>query len=204
MSTTPRSLSVEVRHYWKPDDFDELDEPYDLESFELWDFPHGPSWLQCCFELGTYALEEVKPFRTSPLAEWQRGLPALAFTDLDFIDSDSLAEYLAAVRIVLVDESGARRPDPTNSAETDACEELAAQALVAAERAWEAEGAWLDLEDNPDVDHDPEAIAVAEALADEEGNRFARFVSVVDLGDGRRVIAFGPNAVPDLSPAGQP
>ncbi len=143
-------------------------------------------------------------FRESPLAEWQRGLPALAFTAADSENLFCLEWYLAAIRLVVVDEEGLRRPNWTNSEEWAACRELAAQALVAAAAVSDTVGVWIHLEDDPDVDHDQKAIAAAKALADDAEDAFALFVRVVDLRDGRRVIAFGPDAVPDLILAGRP
>ena len=194
MSLTPQQRSIE--HYWKPDGFEDLDEPYDLDMFELWDFERGPTWFECWYEFGTDLEED--PFRKSPLAAWQRGLPALAFTDVSSDDLFCLEGYLAAIRLVVVDEEGLRRPNWTNSEELVACGELAAQALVAAELVSDSVGVWIHLEDDPSIAEDPQAIAVAKALADDAEDAFALFVRVVDLQDGRRIMAFGPEAVPDL------
>ena len=104
---------------------------------------------------------------------WLRAVPALAWADDDTYDSWVNA-YLEDIRLVVVDQSGVRRPYPGDPLEEAICRTLAELIGPRATPVEEALGLLVDLEHDVGWDVKTPEIAVAEATWTQVREEFER------------------------------
>lgn len=176
-----------------PDD-DEVAALVATGRIEPEDFTHGPTWQETLADVGHYWMLVFQPYRICSAMAWRRGVPASFW--LEDYPHDVLWDadhFLAAIRTVVIDSLGPRRPDVHDLDEAEACRELSLNALPMLTRLAEARLATEALEAN-ELEYDAPELLTAYRREDDLDSAFHKYFGTAELGDKRVVLAFGPSA----------
>lgn len=126
---------------------------------------------------------------------WRRGIPASFWLEdyphAELWDSDF---YLAAIRTVVIDSLGPRRPDVHDLDEAKACQDLSLNALPVLTSLAEARLVTTVLEADEALEYDAPELLTAYRREDDLDKVFHEHFGTTELGDKRVVLAFGPSA----------
>ena len=118
------------------------------------DFSHGPTWDDSLADVGSYWTELFEPYRTSADLAWRKGIPgAYWLEDVPHGQMRDADYFLAAIRTVVIDGLGPRRPQVHEADEAQACRDLCIGALPMLTRLSDARRATVALEADMSLDY---------------------------------------------------